>query len=282
MKQKKGFTLIELLAVIVILAVIALIATPLIMGVINDAKKGAFSDSMHGIVKAAELYTSRLLTKNPTNIFRTVHFDGTTNDLNLSGEQPKNGILVINKNGEIQFTIPSNNQKWCAKKSYETDKITISDYVGSDCTSYHTVKDYSNKKMDGHNYGVKIENGEAHFGGTSYMSAGYANYNFKNQITLGARFYYPGDNDANYIVGNWEASSGGIVSYSTTGSDRIQLELYVNGAYQLIKIPGLTKNQYHTVIMTYNGSKMDGYVMEFLLDQLHLLVILKYLLCQLP
>ncbi len=42
MKQK-GFTLIELLAVIVILAVIALIATPLIMGVITDAKKMLFA-----------------------------------------------------------------------------------------------------------------------------------------------------------------------------------------------------------------------------------------------
>ena len=34
--NKKGFTLIELLAVIVILAIIALIATPIILGIIND------------------------------------------------------------------------------------------------------------------------------------------------------------------------------------------------------------------------------------------------------
>ena len=40
MKEKnKGFTLVELLAVIVILALIALIATPIILNVINDAKK---------------------------------------------------------------------------------------------------------------------------------------------------------------------------------------------------------------------------------------------------
>ena len=35
--MKKGFTLIELLAVIVILAIIALIATPIILGIINNA-----------------------------------------------------------------------------------------------------------------------------------------------------------------------------------------------------------------------------------------------------
>ena len=40
--NKKGFTLIELLAVIVILAIIALIATPIILGMIDSAKKQAF------------------------------------------------------------------------------------------------------------------------------------------------------------------------------------------------------------------------------------------------
>ena len=37
--KNKGFTLIELLAVIVILAIIALIATPTILGVIEKSKK---------------------------------------------------------------------------------------------------------------------------------------------------------------------------------------------------------------------------------------------------
>ena len=37
--NKKGFTLIELLAVIVILAIIALITAPIILGVIENAKK---------------------------------------------------------------------------------------------------------------------------------------------------------------------------------------------------------------------------------------------------
>ena len=37
--KMKGFTLIELLAVIVILAVIALIATPIILGIVEDARR---------------------------------------------------------------------------------------------------------------------------------------------------------------------------------------------------------------------------------------------------
>lgn len=52
--NKKGFTLIELLAVIVILAIIMLIATPLIINVINDAKKGAAKSSAMGYVDGVE------------------------------------------------------------------------------------------------------------------------------------------------------------------------------------------------------------------------------------
>ena len=52
--KKNGFTLIELLAVIVILAIIALIATPLILGVIDKAKAGAAKASAQGYVDATE------------------------------------------------------------------------------------------------------------------------------------------------------------------------------------------------------------------------------------
>ena len=49
--KEKGFTLIELLAVIVILAIIALIAVPIILNIIEDAKKE--SDE-----RSVELYAS--------------------------------------------------------------------------------------------------------------------------------------------------------------------------------------------------------------------------------
>ena len=54
MNKKKGFTLVELLAVIVILAIIALIATPIILNVINDAKKQAALESFKGYIDGAE------------------------------------------------------------------------------------------------------------------------------------------------------------------------------------------------------------------------------------
>lgn len=51
---KKGFTLIELLSVIVILAIVALIATPIILGIIRDSKENANKRSIDNYAKAVE------------------------------------------------------------------------------------------------------------------------------------------------------------------------------------------------------------------------------------
>ena len=67
MKNKKGFTLIELLAVIVILAIIALIATPIILNIIDDTRdssqlRGAelYLDTVTKSIAAAQLNTSSI------------------------------------------------------------------------------------------------------------------------------------------------------------------------------------------------------------------------------
>ena len=54
--MKKGFTLIELLGVIVILAIIALIASPIVLNIINDSKINSVKSSASMYLKAAELY----------------------------------------------------------------------------------------------------------------------------------------------------------------------------------------------------------------------------------
>ena len=54
--MKKGFTLIELLAVIIILAIIALIATPLTLNVIDGAKANAAKSEANLVLKSINSY----------------------------------------------------------------------------------------------------------------------------------------------------------------------------------------------------------------------------------
>lgn len=63
--KNKGFTLIELLAVIVILAIIALIATPVILGIIDDARNGASESTAQLVIDNVELaYSTAFMKKN--------------------------------------------------------------------------------------------------------------------------------------------------------------------------------------------------------------------------
>ena len=73
--NKKGFTLIELLAVIVILAVIALIATPLIMNTINDARDSAMQRSVGNIQHAAEQHLMSKKVLDEGYVFDINKFD---------------------------------------------------------------------------------------------------------------------------------------------------------------------------------------------------------------
>lgn len=54
--MKKGFTLIELLAVIIILAIVALIATPIILDVVEDARKSAAKSEVSMILSGIQSY----------------------------------------------------------------------------------------------------------------------------------------------------------------------------------------------------------------------------------
>ena len=65
--KNKGFTLIELLAVIVILAIIALIATPIILGIINDARDSARERTAELVAKEVELAYTGYMYNNGGN-----------------------------------------------------------------------------------------------------------------------------------------------------------------------------------------------------------------------
>ena len=119
MKEKNGFTLIELLAVIVILAIIALIATPIVLNLINKARLGAAKDSAYGIRKAAQLYYQSLMLDNVGGISKniTITFNNgniessvinTDAEYKLDGTIPSSGEIVINTDGEVNGSVAIN------------------------------------------------------------------------------------------------------------------------------------------------------------------------------
>ena len=107
--MKKGFTLIELLAVIVILAIIALIATPIILGIINDARDSARERTAELVAKEVELAYTGYMYNNGGNepadfcdYMDTKYF--TMSNATL-GTCSGNSVVVTSKDSNKQFTV---------------------------------------------------------------------------------------------------------------------------------------------------------------------------------
>ena len=112
MKSSKGFTLIELLAVIVILAVIALIATPIILNLIEKARLGAAESSAYAYIEAAEKAAVVTMMSAPNTKVSgacTVAAEnklncttGGTLALDIKGEVPSGGSITFGENGSVE------------------------------------------------------------------------------------------------------------------------------------------------------------------------------------
>jgi len=78
--MKKAFTLIELLAVIIILAIVALIATPIVLNVVDDAKNSAAKSEASMIVSGINNYCSVAAMKEQLNGTTDICKDGVTKE----------------------------------------------------------------------------------------------------------------------------------------------------------------------------------------------------------
>ena len=84
--KRKGFTLVELLGVIVVLAIIALITTPIILGIIESTRKGAAEQSALGYIDAVEMQVS-------------------LNSLDLEKEDIKDGVYTVSQLKKLEVSI---------------------------------------------------------------------------------------------------------------------------------------------------------------------------------
>lgn len=121
MKQK-GFTLIELLGVVVILAVLATIAIPVVNNSISQNKEKLYQTQLNQIIKGAEDYYATHISELPENSGDTSTI--TLSELQKAGnleydiKNPKTGEN-FNPNTTVIITKSNNNYK------YKVDEGTI-------------------------------------------------------------------------------------------------------------------------------------------------------------
>ena len=141
LKNKYGFTLIELLAVIVVLAIIALIATPIVMNTIKKSQKGAAERSADNYIDAVE---TTVATKRLDNVI-------------LEGEYKASNTTTLKEN--YNFRVPFD-IKLDEKYDLTNVVVDINDF-------YYEIKDnntlsiYIELKLDNlEEKEIKVENVE--------------------------------------------------------------------------------------------------------------------------
>jgi len=122
--KKKGFTLVELLATIVILSVIALIATPIVLNVIEKSKKSALVASANGLIESANMYYSNQIING--DIIEDTVFDFVegvqTSDTKLSYKgKIYNGKLILTSSSDVVMCIDDGT--YYAYKEQNSDEV---------------------------------------------------------------------------------------------------------------------------------------------------------------
>ena len=120
MKSNKGFTLIELLAVIVILAIIALIATPMVLNTIDDARRGAAQSSAYAYVSAVE---TRIAANMLSNTAYSIDAISVTNFAEVKGDKPQEVSLSVSNAVVTGGTIKVNGYTF----NYDGKTMTLSE-----------------------------------------------------------------------------------------------------------------------------------------------------------
>ena len=125
--MKKGFTLIELLAVIIILAIVALIATPIILNVVEDARISAGKSEAQMIYSGINNYCASSMMEEQLNGKVDICADGVT--IEEVSQMVNLGNAIVNKvtysNGKVtELEVESNNHtfKLCGDGSFVMDE----------------------------------------------------------------------------------------------------------------------------------------------------------------
>ena len=191
--KTQGFTLIELLAVIVILAIIALIATPIVLGIIDDTKESAQ-------LRSAEMYLDGVLNAvmrenmNNGGNFRpnkciitngSITCDEKTPAIvvEVDGEVPTSGEIIF-ENGKIKEVTLNYETATIVKN--EEGNLVYSDEESDIEITYTSLGNYEHQGSDGTLESHDVESGKCSKCGENVLEPGvyYSDGTFKNWDTL--------------------------------------------------------------------------------------------------
>ena len=259
--KKDGFTLVELLAVVVILAVVALIATPIILNVINDAKKSSIKQSAIGYVDAVEKtilekktntdvdydgkYTIKKdqITKESETASLLPILDLIQLNVNVKGELPNKGNLEIEKSNVISGEFYYNN--YLVTLSNDKYKIQVlSNSSSTDTSALETEINNLKAELDAEKKkGATIT---LSFSGSTALSCNSSNNNFEG-LTQSSK---TSDSDDIFTYSN-----GGVV-INKTGYYSVSTYAFLNGTGWLNI--GIAKNSYVFSMQSFNYTSNAG------------------------
>ena len=138
-RKKKGFTLIELIAVLVIMAILALIVTPLVMNIIRKARISADERSVDVYGRSIELAIASYLLD--TGKFSTEISDFT---IEYSGDKVSCETTQINPDSSVYLAGCKVKNRNVEGYTYGNDKqpkaYTIGNQVTYNGVSYYVIK----------------------------------------------------------------------------------------------------------------------------------------------
>ena len=279
--RKNGFTLIELLAVIVILAIIALIATPIILGIINDAREESNERSVELYAAAVKngIAAYQLTGLNAPKSFSdlTIQYDGdvkcTVQELYEDGSFYLGGCKV--NNGEKEYS-------YGTKQGSDVVKLCTANTTKATALVYQDGNPMSMSSYGWEEVGLLASDGDAYAKGVAYTcnfgeTDDSKNLTFfvlsstENEVTLisGSNLGSPvtwcasGKNNSCYADGakaalvdrtsNWSIKKSGKLNDTQMSTIMLPTKNQIEGAYEgtIPKwLKGHTQTQ-QSVIMGY-------------------------------